>query len=137
VEQTRRQYPNAVICGSEHGYFSEDSESIVAAKVRAAAPHVLFVAMSSPKKEVFMNRWGEFMAANVCHGVGGSFDVMAGLVRRAPSWMQRTGLEWLYRIWQEPRRMWKRYLVTNAQFLVLAMGEIACRRRTRIAKPLP
>jgi N-acetylglucosaminyldiphosphoundecaprenol N-acetyl-beta-D-mannosaminyltransferase len=77
------------------------------------------------------------MAANVCHGVGGSFDVMAGLVRRAPSWMQRTGLEWLYRIWQEPRRMWKRYLVTNAQFLVLAMGEIACRRRTRIAKPLP
>lgn len=58
---------------------------------------------------------------HLCNGVGGTFDVVAGKVNRAPGWMQNVGLEWLYRVIQEPKRMWKRYLITNAQFLWLLM----------------
>lgn len=64
-----------------------------------------------------MARWSERMGVPVCHGVGGSFDVYSGKVSRAPKFMQATGLEWLYRVMQEPRRMWKRYLVTNTLFM--------------------
>ena len=74
-----------------------------------------------------MGRWGRFMNVPVCHGVGGSFDVMAGLTRRAPRWMQRCGLEWFYRFLQEPRRLWKRYLVTNLLFVGLVVRDLAQR----------
>src|SRR5205814_7727401 len=77
---------------------------------------ILFVAMTSPKKEEFLARWSQVMCVPVCHGVGGSFDVLAGKVRRAPERWQRLGMEWLYRVVQEPRRMWRRYLVTNTIF---------------------
>jgi len=90
--------------------------------------------MTSPKKELFMNRWGDFMNVPVVHGVGGSFDVMAGLTRRAPRWMQRAGLEWFYRVLQEPRRMWKRYLVTNTLFLGLAVRDILNRRQEALPR---
>lgn len=120
----RRDYPSLVIGGAQDGYFGANDEQGVAEKVREARPHVLLVAMTSPKKELFMRRWGELMNANVCHGVGGSFDVMAGAVRRAPLWMQRAGLEWLFRVMQEPRRMWKRYLVTNTKFVFLALRDV-------------
>ncbi len=73
------------------------------------------------------------MDVPVCHGVGGSFDVMAGVTRRAPRWMQNLGLEWFYRVIQEPRRMWRRYLVTNTIFVGLAMKETV-RARLRALK---
>ena len=72
--------------------------------------------MTSPKKENFLAKWSEQLQVPVCHGVGGSFDVMAGKVRRAPELWQKLGLEWLYRVKQEPGRLWKRYLVTNTLF---------------------
>jgi len=65
------------------------------------------------------------MNVPVCHGVGGSFDVVAGVTKRAPVWMRNCGLEWLYRLLQEPGRMWKRYLVTNSIFVFLSISEIA------------
>ncbi len=119
-----RDYPNMIIAGARDGYFSEDEESGVADEVRAACADILLVAMSSPKKEIFMKRWNAHMGVPVCHGVGGSFDVMAGVTRRAPRWMQRCGLEWFYRVLQEPRRMWKRYLITNTIFVGLAIREL-------------
>jgi N-acetylglucosaminyldiphosphoundecaprenol N-acetyl-beta-D-mannosaminyltransferase len=128
---TRRDYPNLCVCGAHHGYFGPAEEQTVAAMVREARPHVLLVAMTSPKKELFMDRWDDFMNANICHGVGGSFDVMAGLVRRAPGWMQRAGLEWLFRVFQEPGRMWKRYLVTNTKFAFMALGDVLASYRKR------
>jgi N-acetylglucosaminyldiphosphoundecaprenol N-acetyl-beta-D-mannosaminyltransferase len=121
IAVARRRYPGACIAGARNGYFTERQDEEVARQVREARADVLLVAMSSPKKELFMRRWEAFMNVHVCHGVGGSFDVMAGKVRRAPMWMQRCGLEWLYRVVQEPRRLWRRYLVTNLSFARLAL----------------
>lgn len=129
VAVATERYPRMTIAGFHHGYFDDQQEEHVARMVREARPDILLVGISSPKKEVFMQRWAEVMDVPVCHGVGGSFDVMAGLTRRAPRWMQRSGLEWMYRLVQEPRRMWKRYLVTNSVFLGLALREICHHRR--------
>ena len=84
---------------------------------------MLFVGISTPKKERFLRRCGETLRVPVCHGVGGAFDVMSGLTRRAPVLWQRTGLEWLYRLLQEPRRMWRRYLSTNSVFIAMLVRE--------------
>ena len=118
-----RHYPGVTISGSHHGYFDEAGEEAVADLIKASRSDVLFVAITSPKKERFMARWGDYIDVPVVHGVGGSFDVVAGLVKRAPHSWQRLGLEWLYRVGQEPRRLWKRYLMTNAGFLKLLISE--------------
>lgn len=128
VEIAGQEYPGMIIAGYHDGYFSDSQQGEVARAVREARPDILLVAMSSPKKELFMQRWSEFMAVPVCHGVGGSFDVMAGLASRAPGWMQRCGLEWFYRFLQEPGRMWRRYLTTNLTFARLAPFCVVCRR---------
>jgi N-acetylglucosaminyldiphosphoundecaprenol N-acetyl-beta-D-mannosaminyltransferase len=109
----RSVYPGCQIAGRHHGFFSVADEEAVARRIRDAGPDMLFVAMSSPKKELFIKRHSEFVCVPVCHGVGGSFDVIAGLTRRAPPWVQGLGCEWLFRVLQEPRRLWKRYLFTN------------------------
>jgi N-acetylglucosaminyldiphosphoundecaprenol N-acetyl-beta-D-mannosaminyltransferase len=127
AEIARRDYPRMVVAGLRDGYFTQQEEAEVAREIRDTRPHILLVAMSSPKKELFMKRWAAFFRVPVCHGVGGSFDVMAGVTRRAPRWMQRCGLEWFFRVLQEPRRMWKRYLVTNTIFLGLAIHELVSR----------
>jgi N-acetylglucosaminyldiphosphoundecaprenol N-acetyl-beta-D-mannosaminyltransferase len=109
-------YPGLVMAGRHHGYFGPDEEPTVAAAISNARADILLVAMTSPRKEHFMARWGDQLGVPVCHGVGGSFDILAGKVRRAPERWQRLGLEWLYRVGQEPRRLWRRYLVTNTIF---------------------
>lgn len=112
------------IAGYQDGYFKQDQELQVAEDIRDSKADILFVAITPPKKEIFLRKYGKLMEVPVCHGVGGSFDVVAGVTKRAPMWMQRVGLEWFYRVIQEPRRMWKRYLVTNIHFLWLSLGEI-------------
>jgi N-acetylglucosaminyldiphosphoundecaprenol N-acetyl-beta-D-mannosaminyltransferase len=129
------KYPNMVVVGSQDGYFAESQDEHVANAVRDSNADMLFVAMSSPRKEIFMNRWNSRMGVPVCHGVGGSFDVVAGVTKRAPRWMQRLGLEWLYRVIQEPGRMWKRYLVTNTLFLGLAIRELMGIGRNELFSP--
>lgn len=134
LDHVRREYPRLVIAGSHHGYFNESQEAPIAAHIADARPDMLFVAMTSPKKEQFLARWADTMDVRVCHGVGGSFDVIAGKVRRAPAVWQRLGVEWLYRVIQEPGRMWKRYLVTNTLFCGLVISSIFGRGR-RPARP--
>jgi N-acetylglucosaminyldiphosphoundecaprenol N-acetyl-beta-D-mannosaminyltransferase len=129
ISNVKRDYPNAVISGARNGYFEESDEKGIADEIKSAAPHFLFVAMTSPKKENFMGRWGEHMAVPLVHGVGGSFDVYAGKVKRAPLSWQRFGMEWLYRVKQEPGRLWKRYLGTNAKFIWLILKDILTRMR--------
>lgn len=124
VAQMRQLHPGVEIVGSRNGYFSEAEEPMVAADIKAARPDVLFVAITSPKKERFMARWSQEMGVPVCHGVGGSFDVLAGKVKRAPWLWQRVGLEWLYRVIQEPRRMLRRYAETNTLFCWMMLGEL-------------
>ncbi len=132
VNELRRSYPGIRIAGSRNGYFEGPEESGIANSIRNANPDMLFVGISSPKKEFFLERWGAMTGARVCHGVGGSFDVLAGKVSRAPVSWQRLGLEWLFRVFQEPRRMWKRYLTTNSAFLwLLARALIGLPRQPR------
>ncbi len=117
VAHFRNTYPGTVIAGHRNGYFSADEEESVATQIRDSQADILFVAITSPKKERFMARWADYMNVPVVHGVGGSFDVVAGKVQRAPVSWQRLGLEWLYRVKQEPGRLWKRYAKTNTAFI--------------------
>ncbi|WP_027856288.1 WecB/TagA/CpsF family glycosyltransferase [Marinobacterium jannaschii] len=111
----KEAHPNLQVAGFHHGYFWDDEESVVE-EIRKSGAKLLFVAITSPKKEKFINKWKGQLGVDFVMGVGGTFDVVAGKVKRAPMWMQRCGLEWFYRVLQEPRRMWKRYFVTNSQF---------------------
>lgn len=115
----RARHPDLKIAGTRSGYFSDEQSLEVATEVRNSEATMLFVGISSPKKERFLALHGHQLGVAVCHGVGGSFDVVAGKTQRAPEMWQRLGLEWLYRLLQEPRRMWKRYLVTNTVFVAL------------------
>lgn len=129
VERARAEHPGLRICGWHDGYLNAASDDVVAI-VREARPDILFVGMPSPLKEYWLAENLESLGVPFSMGVGGSFDVYAGRVRRAPRWMQRAGLEWLYRFAQEPGRMWKRYLVGNATFLHLVGRELLSRRRS-------
>lgn len=124
VASIRSSYPGIVIAGTRDGYFEVDQEPEIVEKIKASRADLLFVAMSPPKKEIFLGKWVEEMGVPVCHGVGGAFDVLAGRVRRAPPIWRRLGLEWLYRVKQEPRRMWRRYLVTNTLFCAMILGDL-------------
>ena len=124
TERIAADYQGVNVVGSQHGYFKDHEEEAVAAKIAAARPDILLVAMTSPKKENFLAKWSEQLRIPICHGVGGSFDVMAGKVRRAPDLWQKLGLEWLYRVKQEPRRLWRRYLVTNTLFCRMVLLEL-------------
>ncbi|MAD01311.1 glycosyltransferase [Pseudomonas abyssi] len=120
--KVKELYPSLNVAGSHNGYFWDDEESVVS-DIKASGAKLLFVAITSPKKENFINRWRDQLGVNFVMGVGGTFDVVAGKVSRAPKWMQDSGLEWLYRVIQEPRRMWKRYLKTNLLFAWLLLKE--------------
>ena len=102
-------HPGTVVAGWRDGYWAPEDEADVVAAIAATRPDILFVAISSPAKERFLARWKDTIGAPFVMGVGGSFDVYAGKVRRAPPWMRRVGLEWFYRVTQEPGRMWRRY----------------------------
>ena len=118
AEVVKAHNPNLNIAGYNDGYFWDDEEVIVT-KIRESGAKLLFVAITSPKKENFINKWQDKLGVDFVMGVGGTFDVVAGKVKRAPQWMQKAGLEWLYRVLQEPGRMWKRYLITNSKFAYL------------------
>ncbi len=127
-------YPQVTLAGRRNGYFAEEDEQSIAEQIRDAKPDVLLVAISSPKKERFMAQWGDTMAVPIVHGVGGSFDVFAGKVKRAPLSWQQYGLEWLYRLGQEPRRMWKRYLVTNTRFIWMLLKQLTQQKTQALFK---
>ncbi|MEL0654606.1 WecB/TagA/CpsF family glycosyltransferase [Pseudoalteromonas issachenkonii] len=115
VSNVSKQNPNLTIAGYNDGYFWDNEEAVVN-KIRESGAKLLFVAITSPKKENFINKWQDKLGVDFVMGVGGTFDVVAGKVKRAPVWMQNAGLEWFYRVMQEPGRMWKRYFVTNSKF---------------------
>jgi N-acetylglucosaminyldiphosphoundecaprenol N-acetyl-beta-D-mannosaminyltransferase len=124
LTEVGRRYPGLAVAGARHGYFRPEEEPDIAAEIRRSDPDLLFVGMSPPRKELFVSQWGENTACRVVHGVGGSFDVLAGLTRRAPAWYQEHGLEWLYRAWQEPARLGRRYATTNTWFMALVAREL-------------
>jgi len=127
VTEVLRRYPDLRVSGSRDGYF-DDSDAI-AAEIARVAPHVLLLGMPSPRKELLLHEWRARLPETFAMGVGGSFDIWAGKSERAPVWMRTAGLEWAYRLVQEPSRMWKRYLVGNVRFAWLVLRELLSPRR--------
>ncbi len=128
VQTFKTQYPSLKVAGWRDGYFLTQDETNVASTIAESKADILFVAMSSPQKEYFLNKYASVMNVPFIMGVGGSFDVVAGLTKRAPAWMQRFGLEWFYRFLCEPRRMWKRYFVTNSIYAGMVCRALVVRK---------
>lgn len=118
-----KKYPGLVIAGYRNGYWTPEEEPGIVEYIKSTHPDILFVAISSPKKEAFLERYQGVMKVPFAMGVGGTFDVAMGKVKRAPVWMQRVGLEWFFRFLQEPRRMFKRYFVDDIEFFWLLLKE--------------
>lgn len=123
VNKIKKQYPKLEIAGYRNGYFNEEDEVEIIEDMKNSNADILFVGFSSPKKEYWLNKNIDSINIPFSMGVGGSFDVIAGKTKRAPSWMQKVGLEWFYRFIQEPKRMWKRYLVGNSKFIYITLKE--------------
>ena len=128
AKQSRAMYPGLGIAGFRDGYFGPDDHQAIIDEIRASGAHMLFVGMPTPFKEIWCKRHLERLDVPVIVGVGGSFDVLAGFIKRAPRWVQSVGFEWLWRLLMEPRKLWKRYLTTNSEFIWLAGREIVARR---------
>ena len=113
------RYPGIQIVGYRNGYFTEADEPQIVSDMAASGADMMFVAFSSPKKEYWVHKYIDQIGIPFVMGVGGSFDVVAGVTDRAPAWMQEHGLEWFYRFIQEPGRLWKRYIIGNLKFVAL------------------
>jgi exopolysaccharide biosynthesis WecB/TagA/CpsF family protein len=116
ADQARERYPSLIFAGLRDGYFTAEQEASVVREIRESGADCLFIGMPTPRKERFLSAHRDELGVPFIMGVGGSFDILGGTVRRAPSRVQRLGLEWLYRVYQEPRRMWWRYAKTNTVF---------------------
>lgn len=116
-------YPALNIAGYRNGYFKEEESKKIALDIKKSNADVLFVAFSSPKKEYWIYKNMDAMQVPFSMGVGGSFDVIAGVTKRAPTWIQKIGLEWFYRFIQEPKRMFKRYIIGNLNFCGIVLRE--------------
>ena len=128
VDVLKAKYPKLSLAGWRNGYWTADEESKIVQEIVQARPDVLCMAVGSPKQELFLGKWKREMRVPFVMGVGGSFDVTAGVLRRAPRWMQRLGLEWLFRLAQEPRRLWRRYLNEDMAFFRLVWREWRAKR---------
>jgi|SRR5665647_3262112 len=123
IIKLQNEYSNLKIVGFHNGYFNQENEIEIAEMIKASNADMLFLGIPSPKKEFFIRNYLNFMDVPLCFGVGGVFDIKAGIFKRAPDWMQKIGMEWFYRFVQEPRRMWKRYLIGNTKFIWAVIRE--------------
>lgn len=121
AHRLQERFPGLVVAGTQHGYFNPASLPEILVRIRESRPEILFVALGAPKQELWLAQHLPFLKVKVGMGVGGSLDVLAGRVKRAPGWMQRLGLEWLFRLLQEPAR-WRRVLALP-QFLLGVLWE--------------
>jgi N-acetylglucosaminyldiphosphoundecaprenol N-acetyl-beta-D-mannosaminyltransferase len=112
-----RWYPGVRIVGVQHGYFESEEESEVIRQIRDAKADILLVALGAPRQDLWICEHLETLGVKVAMGVGGLFEFYSGRIPRAPVWLRRLGMEWAYRLWREPRRLWRRYLLGNPLFL--------------------
>lgn len=124
VDKYTNKYSQSIIAGFRNGYFTKEEEPKIAKEISESGANILFVAISSPTKENFLYNYKHLLKnVSLIMGVGGSFDVVSGKTKRAPYWMQQMGFEWAFRLIQEPKRMWKRYLTGNINFIMLVIKE--------------
>lgn len=119
----RQQYPLLKVAGARNGYFKRAGEAKIIEAINASQADILFVGITSPFKEYFINRHKKALTPSLLMGVGGSFDVLSGEIERAPEFMQKHGLEWLFRFSKEPKRLFKRYTIDNIQFMRLLIKQ--------------
>lgn len=134
----RERYPNLQIAGSYSppmGPFSEEEDQKMVSMIKDAQPDILFVAFGAPKQDLWISRHQEQLRVPVAIGVGGVFNFVTGRTRRAPDWMQQKGMEWLYRVIIEPRRLWKRYFINDIPVVVKLASE-ALKVRMLVKEPL-
>lgn len=136
-EWVQTNHPGVNVVGVRNGYFTEDEEPAVCAAIREAQPDVLLVAFGAPRQETWIRQRFDELNAHVAIGVGGLFDFYSGNMNRAPVWMREVGIEWLYRLIQEPRRMFKRYLVGNLVFVMRVLRHGKSARASRPVKGAP
>lgn len=123
------QFPRLVVAGVESGFFATPEEEAAALdRIRTASPDFLFVGLGVPKQEYWMSQHSSDLSVKVMVGVGGSFDVLSGDIPRAPLWMQTAGMEWLFRLLREPRRLWRRYILGNMRFMQIVAIQWAAQR---------
>lgn len=122
-DAARRQFPAHEWLGFNDGFFSPDDEAALCERIREARADVLLVAMGNPLQEFWIERCAASTGATVCVGVGALFDFLSGEANRAPAWVRQAKLEWMYRMVQEPGRLWRRYLIGNLSFLWHAWRE--------------
>lgn len=133
IAELRHRFPQLRLAGSRDGYFDPAETASVVDEIAGSGADILFVGLPSPRKEWFLIEHGRELGLGFAMGVGGSIDILAGAQPRAPIWMQRTGLEWLFRLRRDPAGMWRRYLSTNTRFVSLlatAMVNRAVRKLT-------
>lgn len=123
AEVIAQRWPELIVVGARHGYVESFEEAAVARDIRESGAQLLLVAMGAPLQEAFIARNRHRLGACVAMGVGGLFDFVAGRISRAPQWMRDAGFEWVWRLMQEPGRMWRRYLVGNLLFLARIMAQ--------------
>lgn len=128
MAEAQHRYPGLVFAGCRNGYFTAEQRADVVAQIARSQADCLFVAMPTPHKERFLNAHADDLGVPFVMGVGGSVDVLAGQVSRAPLWMQNIGLEWLHRLLQEPRKMLGRYARTNAAYAVMLTRSLLARQ---------
>lgn len=122
-EVLKEKYPKLKIAGVHDGYFKDNEWNEICEKIKTCNPDVVFVGITSPKKEYLIEYLQENDCESVFMGVGGSFDVISGKIPRASLWMQKLNLEWLFRVIQEPKRLFKRYFIGNASFILAVLRE--------------
>jgi N-acetylglucosaminyldiphosphoundecaprenol N-acetyl-beta-D-mannosaminyltransferase len=129
ADRFRAQHPNLKLAGYRDGYFNQQESAKVAEEIRSTGADLLFVAMGSPAQERWIAAHLHLTGVRFALGVGGAFDHLSGLARRAPKWMQESGLEWLYRFLREPGRLWRRYLIGNPVFIWMVIRQLFSRRQ--------
>ena len=121
IKKVRFQFPELKIVGCHSGYFEKDDEPLIVQDINDSSPDILLVAMGSPVQELFINNYADQLNVAVSFAVGGLFDFLSGDKKRAPEWLRRTGLEWLYRFFQDPKTKWNRIVVEIPVFLTLVL----------------
>lgn len=116
VAKLRQDWPSLSIVGWHHGYVELEDTPRLIEEIKQSRPHIVFVAMGTPKQEYWIYDHLNALGAPVCIGLGGSFDVLAGVKQDTPDWLRALALEWLYRLVQDPLNLWKRYLITIPWF---------------------
>ena len=119
----KQRYPDLDVVGYRNGYFSPEDEEKIQEDIKDKKPDFVFVGITSPKKEYIIQSFMDNGINAVFMGVGGSFDVLSGYIKRAPLWMQKLNLEWLFRVANEPKRLFKRYFVGNVTFIKRVLDE--------------